>query len=492
MLILSVFLLLYCALLDFSAPVVRASLLILIGAWRRIVRRASDPLTMLCSAFLAILLVRPLDLFSVSFQLSFCAVLGIVVFSPRFPDRSEASPARALLSGGRTALSATIGVALPTMQVFHRISLIGLLVNPPACGFFAVLLPMYLLVMLVGCAWLPGGMWLARFVNPVTRGLIAVITWLGRLPFASVRVPFLPWYCLLAVTIALALATRYIVLSPGKKLAAAFLTLLVSFGAWRLTVNRDVQYVQLAMGQADAAILMDGPESCVIDTGEYGGDVAAYLLSTGRQADRLILTHLHADHCLGVRQLLKEDIPIGTVYLPEGAEDQLIDEACASVLDELNASGIPIFHLAAGDGLRLSRASLTAVWPMPGAVRPAQDANRYSLCLLLDLDGVKLLTCADVPGDYEAYAARDADILKAAHHASKASTGADFLEAVSPQAALITASRRSGSLPHPDTVGRLREAGAMIFNTAEPGAVTITAKQGTASITTFLHEKEQK
>ena len=491
MLILSVFLLLYCALLDFSAPVVRASLLILIGAWRRIVRRASDPLTMLCSAFLAILLVRPLDLFSVSFQLSFCAVLGIVVFSPLFPDRSEASPARALLSGGRTALSATIGVALPTMQVFHRISLIGLLVNPPACGFFAVLLPVYLLVMLVGCAWLPGGMWLARFVNPVTRGLIAVITWLGRLPFASVRVPFLPWYCLLAVTIALALATRYIVLSPGKKLAAAFLTLLVSFGVWRLTVCRDVQFVQLAMGQADAAILMDGPESCVIDTGEYGGDVAAYLLSTGRQADRLILTHLHADHCQGVEQLLKQEIPIGTVYLPEGAEEQQIDSPCLELLEALKARGIPIQHLAAGDIIRLPRSTMTVTWPVSGTVAAGQDANRYSMGLLCDLDGVKLLTCADIAGDFEVYAARDADILKVPHHGSKDSTGAEFLSSVSPQIALITASRLSSRLPNPNTVKRIQDAGAAIYNTAFTGAVTVAAKHGEARIATFLNEKEQ-
>lgn len=491
MLILSVFLLLYCALLDFSAPVVRASLLILIGAWRRIVRRASDPLTMLCSAFLAILLVRPLDLFSISFQLSFCAVLGIVVFSPLFPDRSEASPARTLLSGGRTALSATIGVALPTMQVFHRISLIGLLVNPPACGFFAVLLPVYLLVMLVGCAWLPGGMWLARFVNPVTRGLIAVITWLGRLPFASVRVPFLPWYCLLAVTIALALATRYIVLSPGKKLAAAFLTLLVSFGAWRLTVNRDVQYVQLAMGQADAAILMDGPESCVIDTGEYGGDVAAYLLSTGRQADVLILTHLHADHCQGVEQLLKQEIPIGTVYLPEGAEEQQIDSPYLELLEALKARGIPIQHLAAGDIIRLPRSTMTVTWPVSGTVAAGQDANRYSMGLLCDLDGVKLLTCADIAGDFEVYAARDADILKVPHHGSKDSTGAEFLSSVSPQIALITASRLSSRLPNPNTVKRIQDAGAAIYNTAFTGAVTVAAKHGEARIATFLNEKEQ-
>lgn len=489
--ILGGFLFLYCALLDFSAPVLRASLLMLIGAWRRVIRRAPDPLTTLCAAFLLILLVRPLDLFSISFQLSFCAVLGIVLFGNLFSNASETSLKQTVLSAWRTTISATLGVVLPTIEVFHRFSLIGLLLNPIACGFFSVLLPVYLLVMLVGCLWLSGGIWLARFVNPVTRGLISAITWLGNLPFASMRVPFLPWYCVLAVILALLLFTRYSVLSRKKKLFAAALALIVSVGAWRLTLSRDVQFIQLAMGQADAAILMDGPETAVIDAGEYGGDVASFLLSTGRKAEHLFLTHLHTDHCLGVEQLLKEEIPIGTVYLPEGAEEQKIDSQCLALLDQLKARGIPIRHLAAGDEITLSRSSLAVTWPLPGSVITGQDANRYSLCMLCDLDGVKLLTCADIMGDYERYAARDADILKVPHHGSKSSTGAEFLTAISPQIALITGSPTASSLPNPDTLKRLKATGVAVYNTASSGAVTVIARQGEAVLTTFLNIEEQ-
>ena len=487
MVFLGVFLLGYCALLNFSAPVVRASLLMMIGAWRRVVRRTPDPLTALCAAFLLMLLFRPLDLFSASFQLSFCAVLEIAAFGHLFPVSSK----RPLLSAWRATVSATVGIFLPTIQTFHRFSLIGLILNPFACAFFAILLPAYFLTAAVGCCWLSGGIWLANFINPVTRGAVGVITWFGKLPFATVRVPSLPWYCVIAVALALILATRYSVMSRKKKWLAAILALMFSFGAWRLTVCRDVQFIQLAMGQADAAILTDGTETAVIDTGEYGGDVADYLLSTGRKADHLILTHLHTDHCLGVEQLLKHDVPIGTVYLPEGAEEQLIDEQCLALLEEIKARCIPIVHLSAGNEIRLARSALTAVWPLPGTVVSGQDANRYCLCLLCELDGVKLLTCADVPGEYEAYAAWDADILKVAHHGSKSSMSASFLETVSPQIALITSNRMSSRLPNPDTLKRLQTAGAIIYETGKTGAVTITTKQGEAVITTFLNEKEQ-
>ena len=488
---LGMFLLLYCALLDFSAPVVRASLLLMLSALRRVIRRAPDPLTALCAAFLLILLFRPLDLFSASFQLSFCAVLGMIAFSHFFTHLDRRSPGGAVLQFWQATVSATLGVFLPTVQTFHRFSVIGPLLNPFACAFFAILLPVYLLAAAVGCIWLPGGLWLAKLINPVTRGVVGLITWLGRLPFATVQVPMLPWYCVLAVFFALILLTRFTVLPSKKKLMAGVLALVLSFSVWRLTLCRDVQYIQLDMGQADSAILADGAETAVIDTGSYGGDLASYLLSTGRKADSLVLTHLHIDHCGGVRELLKNEVPIGKVYLPEGAEEQQVDESCLLLLDELKNRGIPIEHLATGDTIRLPRSAFTVAWPISGTIAPGQEANRYCLCLLCDLDGVKLLACADIPGAYERYAALDADILKAAHHGSKSSSGDSFLQAVSPQAILITNSRMSSLLPNPDTLNRLRATGARIYETGHTGAVTITVKRGNAKITTFFNKKEQ-
>ena len=487
--VLGAFLLVYCALLDFSAPVVRASLLMVFAAWRRVTRRAPDPLTALSAAFLLLLLVRPLDLFSASFQLSFCAVLGIVVFGGLFPQPQGRSLVRTAAEAWRTTVTATAGVALPTIQIFHRFSLIGLLVNPFACAFFSLLLPVYFTVTAVGCLWLQGGWALAGLVNPVTRGLVAAMTWLGEKPFASVRLPALPWFCVLALALAWLLISRYVA-RPGKwKLPFALLAVLLSFGAWRLTVCRDVQFVQLAMGQADAAVLMDGGETAVIDAGLYGGDLASFLLANGRQADHLILTHLHSDHCRGILQLLKEKIPIGAVYLPQGAEEQLIDPQCLDMIQGLRERGIPVYHLKSGDTVSLPRSTLTAVWPQGDTVRPGQDANRYCLALLCELDGVKLLTCGDLTGDFEQYAALDADILKVAHHGSGKSTGDGFLDAVTPKTALITDSGNSASLPHPDTLKRLRERGIQVYQTGKAGAVTITVRRGEAALITFLPQQ---
>ncbi|MBR5705513.1 MAG: MBL fold metallo-hydrolase, partial [Deltaproteobacteria bacterium] len=387
--------------------------------------------------------------------------------------------------------SATAGTVLPTVQIYHWFSLIGLMINPFLCALFAVLLPLYALTLFAGCVYLPFGVWLAGWINPVTRGLVKAVSLAGSLPFASVRVPSLPWYCVLAAAASLLLASRFCLGTRRRKAMLAAGLLAISFAGWRLTLCRDVQYIQLAVGQADAALILDGRETVLIDAGDYGGDVASYLLSTGRQADKVILTHLHTDHCMGLEQLLEQEIPISAVYLPEGAEEMQIDEQCAQLLKTLREKEIPLFFLRAGDEIATSRCTFSVTWPWADTVLPDQDANRFCMTLLCDLDGVTLFSAADIPGEYETYAARDADILKVSHHGSKTSTGNAFLETVSPQIALITGSPVSRSLPHPDALARLEACGAQIFNTASYGALTVAVREVEATLTPYLDPKEQ-
>jgi len=491
LLVMTVFLTLYCGLLNFAAPVVRASLLLMILGLQKLVRRASDPLTCLSAAFLVLLIFRPLDLFSASFQLSFGAVLSMVLFRRGIEKRLGFLPFSSVRSAVAATLSATAGTILPTIQVFHRFSLIGLAINPVICGLFGIVLPVYGLVFLVGCVYQPLGMLMAAGVNGCMHWLLKGIEWAADLPFATLRVPALPWYLMVALAFSGLCCSRYLLLSRRLRAVLSIGAMLCAAFAWGYGSCRDVQYLQLEAGQADSALILDGQKTILIDAGEYGGDLADYLLSTGRQADYVILTHLHTDHCLGLRELMKENIPIGTVLIPERGMEMQIDQACLDMMAALEARGVSIQGWHAGDGLQTDRVRIEALWPIAGTVRPGQDANCYPLVLYCDLDGVGLYSAADLLGEFEHYAARDADILKVAHHGSKTSTGDAFLSCVTPQLALITGRGGAASLPHVDTLQRLEKAGACIYNTGDWGALHIRIRDGQAHLTPYLNYMEE-
>lgn len=80
-------------------------------------------------------------------------------------------------------------------------------------------------------------------------------------------------------------------------------------------------FAMLDVGQGQCLVSRTGGSVTVIDCGgaeDASGETAArYLLAQGMpRVDRLILTHFDADHCNGVRQLLRR-VQVDTLYIPE-------------------------------------------------------------------------------------------------------------------------------------------------------------------------------
>lgn len=484
------FLLVYCGMLGFPAPAVRAAVFVLLARYRRILWRGKDWLSVVAAAFLLILLFSPMTLFSAGFQLSFGAVIGIFVVLPHLEKRFPGLRRSRLGQNALVSVAATIGLSLPSIQVFHQFSLIGLLLNPFVCLMFMALLPVYAVLLLLGCISMPLAQTLSVPFHIITSAVTDFVTWAGQLPFATIRVPELPWYAVVCLVLAFVLLSGFVVMKKPLRRTLALSLAAGSLLIWQATLCRDVQYIQLSAGQADAAIICDGRETVIIDAGEYGGDVVSYLQSTGRNADTLVITHLHKDHCLGVQQLLDSDVKIGRVILPHGALESLVDPECAAFLNEFEKRQIPVHFMHAGQYFETARCRFTARWPMADTVIPGQDGNRYSLMLLCELDGVRLLSCADAEGDFEYYGAVDADIVKIAHHGSRDGTREAFLQQVTPSAALITGNGYSETLPHPETLSRLEKYGVSVYNTGERGAVTLVCRDGKAQLTPYLPLQE--
>ena len=248
-------------------------------------------------------------------------------------------------------------------------------------------------------------------------------------------------------------------------IALSVVLLIVSVYPWP---QHGTQYVQLSVGEADAAVLQDEGFAMAIDTGEDGEALTSFLHQRRISLDALVLTHLHADHAAGVAALVESRIPVTRCYLPWDAEKSLVDEEVLAALEQLRSTGTEIIYVARGDEITLPSGKLTVLWPERDRVRPNQDANLYSMALLAELHGSTMLLTGDLEGAYEMYTAAPADVLKAAHHGSERSTSPAFLQAVAPQLLLLScgSEERSASM-------EARRGDIPMADTSANGAVTI-------------------
>ena len=485
MLLLTLALLLpYCLLVGMTAAILRASVLLTVLLLGRMARRHVDSLTALAAAFIAVLLIRPLDLFSAGFQMSFAAVAGMTLLGDRVRQLTRnirRKRLRSVLRAYGMTLCASLGVMLPTIYHYNRVSLIGLLINPLLSPLISLLLPSYILLLAVSVICPPLGSILGQALAWISARLADCIHFAASISWASIRIHSPPWYLALAIVLALIMLTRFVLLRPRMRFAVISLSLGAAVAVMVFTQNTLPRYIQLSAGDADAAIIEDGNHTIVIDTGENGSDLASYLLAEGRTADTLILTHLHTDHAQGLQELLDENVPIGEICISTEAMMNDTSDTCLALLEEAAEREITVRRLCAGDVLETPRVTVTVLWPEKDSANAMGDANDYALAMLIDLDGAHILHMSDVSGSYELYSAQEADVLKIAHHGSSASTGEAFLDRVRPTIALLSA--RQGS---EKTLERLAQAGIIVYDTGELGALTLSVQNGEIRVQGYL------
>ena len=119
------------------------------------------------------------------------------------------------------------------------------------------------------------------------------------------------------------------------------------------------------------------------------------------------------------------------------------------------------------------------LWPERNGYRIGKDANDYCLCLEYRLGEMTVLSASDLTGTYEQYVGEPADVLKVAHHGSRASSTPGFLARVSPRTAVISVSGNAeAARPDGAVQTRLRELGIQVYTTADCGAVRIRPENG--------------
>ena len=481
MLLLACFVLLVGA----SPSVLRASLMVgavLASLWLGSGR--IEPWSALFLAALVTLLWHPAWLFDLSFQLSYLAVIGILLLTEPLTRRLLGEhltwwhPKVFLLGSMVVSISAQ-ALSLPLVaSTFGSVPLFSPLVNVIAIPLATLLVPLGFLSGLLGLVSLP----LAGALNLVTGFLASNLL---RLADAAAGLPVLTWgeisplgYAFYAVgALAFVLAVRGY-LRPWRGLLIVTAAVLSSAA----TAGGDVpELVFLDVGQGDSVlvrlpgrveILVDGGGTPFSDFDVGKGTVLPALRAQGvDELELVIASHPDTDHIEGLVSIL-EEIPVQTLLIGVPTPGKPVFDALMEVAAR---RGVEVMSVTRGEKLSVSEAHLEILNPPP---TPYESANDNSVAFVLNVGGVKTLFLGDLSSSVEKELfVPDVDILMVAHHGSRHSTSEALLRAAQPEQAVLSYGRNGYGHPHDSVLERLQAHGASVSQTHVEGAVTLELKR---------------
>lgn len=481
-------LLVYMVMVGCTPSVVRSCVMVGFALLAPLLGREGDPATSLAGALLLILLANPFAAASVSLQLSFAAVAGLLLVAPgiqaflleRFWHRG--GKVRSFVLG---TVSASLGVMVMTAPLnaayFGGLALVSPLSNLAVLWLAPVLFASALLVTALYTV-VPAVAPLAVLPELMARYVLGAAGVLAKLPGHSLRfsgTPVVLWlglvYAMLAVCAlsgdrrrkyAFALVLAAVCLAAAKAVPAGSLT-----GSRLAVVSVDV-------GQGSATLLHGEDRTALVDCGSLSGNaglaVSDVMDAYGwERLDFVVLTHYHEDHAGGLEELLAR-VETGAFLLPQLRESEDQSALQAEVLALAERYGVRVSYVERPEELELGEARVQVFPPLSSG-----GANEVGLTVLCSAGDFDVLITGDMASETEqmlvgTYALPDIEVLMAGHHGSKYSTSEELLEAVTPEVGVISvgAGNRFGH-PTQEAMDRMRGAGMDLFRTDLQGNILI-------------------
>ncbi len=495
-----------------SAPSIqRAGVMGAVGLLATLGGRRASRLYALGVALILTLAVDPTVAGDVGWQLSFAAVLGILLLAAPIRDRLVARLGggrwrRALAEGIAVTLAATLATAPLIAFVFEEVSLTSLAANVLAMP--AVAPAMWLGMVSAALAQVPG-IPLAP-LNGLDALLLAYIAqvaaWCGRPSWAVLHLHIdLPTMLATYAAMAMAIATGAH-LSRARRLAAArapssaelhaFSTVWRGKGMQRGWVLAGVLCLAilggglafwprpsddpdgpppglrievLDVGQGDAILLRPRSAPAVlVDGGPPGDELVAKLRDEGvERLGAAVVTHDQSDHAAGIAEALGR-LPISRLVYGR------LDRRFLAAADAAGARPEPV---AAGTTLRSGSLRLEVLWPPPALIAedPADtDPNDLALVIRARWHRFTMLLTADAEAESTPLDPGPIDVLKVAHHGSDDAGLGPLLDRIRPRLAVISVgAHNTYGHPTPGTLATLAAHGVPTLRTDVDGTVEL-------------------
>ncbi len=217
----------------------------------------------------------------------------------------------------------------------------------------------------------------------------------------------------------------------------------------------------------DEVLIYDGGER---DTSSF---VVAYLQEQGiTKIDYMISSHYDSDHVsglIGCLNVFDVECVIGSDYVHDS-------KLYTSFMDKVEEEGLQVQRPAVGTQYQMGEAVITILAP----AEIKNDSNANSVAIKLTYGDMDFIFTGDA--DYASEKAMvqsgidlDVEVLSLGHHGSASSSSSIFLEATTPEYAVISCGKDNGyGHPHEEVVELLEVMEIDVFRSDMQGTVTVT------------------
>ena len=462
--------------------------LILVGAG--IAGRSYDLLSAMALSAIVLLLDAPAYLYSVSFLLSFGAVIGIGAVTPEICSllNLEKKIAKSL-AGSVIVWLITLPIVL---YAYGEVSLAGVFLN-------LLVLPTSGLVLASGIFALPVGTFAVEIAKKVLFPGKCVLFFYEKLCEVVGWIPHSTWiagspklwqcvvyYVMLAVIFAGLKWGKNAAGEKAMRSAAAVILVILAVVFLGYHPREGLVITCLDIGQGDCCVLeMPGGENFLIDGGSSNKkntaayQILPYLKNQGIAVlDGIFVSHTDKDHISGIEELLElcaqnlTTVRVKNLILPDW---NTTGEEYEKMKMLAGQSNIQIQTGQEGNLIKTKEVQIEILAPENGA--DGSDTNEDGMVMEVHFGKFRGLFTGDIGTETEKKlmdSMEDVDFLKVAHHGSKYSTCQEFLNVVNPEIAVISCSAKN-TYGHPsaDTIKRLEDCGAQVEYTMKNGAITV-------------------
>lgn len=464
------------------------------------------PIDAISIAFSAYLLVEPLVLYDVGFQLSFSVSAAILLSSSLILRRYRNS----LLRMTATSMIAQLAAYPILLFHFYEVSFVSVAANLIFIPLYSfVFLPgVYLLLiirLMVGA--IPN--WILFFFSDLLKRSDQLAKFIANhdiLHYTPGRPHFII-LCLYAVLVLVIFI--YWEKSQSKRDRRILLSLCILLVTFQIVVkelNPVGEVTMIDVGQGDSILihLPFNQGNYLIDTGgtmnfneadwqkpqkefEVGSDIVVpYLKSKGiTKLDMLILTHGDMDHIGGAESILNE-LDVKEIIIPSVSE---LANSEIAIIQTATLKRIPVVKAAEGDRWSNHQNKFQVLSPERNFTG---ERNRGSLTIWAEIGGLRWFFGGDLDQAGEEEISKRMpnlmiDVLKVGHHGSKTSSSPVFLKQYQPKISLISVGEKNHfGHPNSQVIERLEEINSGIYRTDRQGAITYRYFENKGTFSTYL------